>query len=53
MLANGQFNASSTSDYVVEGYVDSSYYGDLVGIDSIKAKAYPESSQLEIVVASK
>jgi len=53
MLANGLFNASSTSDYVVEGYVDSSYYGDLVGIDSIKAKAYPSASQLEIVVASK
>ena len=53
MLANGQFNASSTSDYVVEGYVDSSYYGDIVGIDSVKAKSYIESSQLEIVVASK
>ena len=53
MLGNGKFNASSTSDYVEEGYVDSSYYGDLVGIDSIKAKAYPSASQLEIVVASK
>jgi len=53
MLGNGQFNASSTFDYVVEGYVDPTYYGDLVGIDSIKAKAYPSASQLEIIVASK
>ena len=53
MLGNGQFNASSTGDYVEEGYVDPSYYGNLVGIDSIKAKAYPSASQLEIVVASK
>lgn len=53
MLANGQFDASSTSDYVVEGYVDPTYYGNLVGIDTIKAKAYPSSSLLEIVVASK
>ena len=53
MLGNGQFNASSTADYVEEGYVDPTYYGDLVGIDSIKAKAYPSASQLEIIVASK
>lgn len=53
MLANGQFNASSTSDYVDEGYVDPTYYSNLVGIDTIKAKAYPSSSLLEIVVASK
>jgi len=53
MLANGYFNASSTADYVVEGYVDPEYYGDLASIDSIKAKAYPSASQLEIVVASK
>jgi len=53
MLGNGQFNASSTFDYVEEGYVDPTYYGDLVGIDSIKAKAYPSASQLEIIVASK
>ena len=53
MLGNGKFNASSVSDYVVEGYVDPTYYGNLVGIDTIKAKAYPSSSLLEIVVASK
>ena len=27
MLGNGKFNASSVSDYVVEGYVDPTYYG--------------------------
>jgi hypothetical protein len=53
MLGNGKFNASSTFDYVVEGYVDPTYYSSLVGIDTIKAKAYPSSSLLEIVVASK
>jgi len=53
MLGNGKFNASSVSDYVVEGYVDPTYYSNLVGIDTIKAKAYPSSSLLEIVVASK
>lgn len=53
MLGNAQFNASSTSDYVVEGYVDSSYYGEITSIDSIKAKSHISSSQLEIVVASK
>ena len=53
MMGNGKFNASSVSDYVGEGYVDSTYYSDLVGIDSIKAKAYPSASQLEIIVASK
>jgi len=53
MLGNGKFNASSVSDYVVEGYVDPTYYGNLIGIDTIKAKAYPSSSLLEIVVASK
>ena len=53
MLGNGQFNASSNNDYVQEGYVDSAYYSSLVGIDSIKAKAYPSASQLEIIVASK
>jgi hypothetical protein len=53
MLGNGQFNASSTADYVDEGYVDPTYYSNLVGIDTIKAKAYPSSSLLEIVVASK
>ena len=53
MLGNGQFNASSTSDYVEEGYVDPTYYGNLVGIDSIKAKSHVSSSQLEIIVASK
>lgn len=53
MLGNGKFNASSTSDYVAEGYVDPTYYEDLIGMDTIKAKAYPSASQLEIVVASK
>ena len=53
MLGNGKFNASSTADYVEEGYVDPTYYGDLVSIDSIKAKSHVSASQLEIVVASK
>ena len=53
MMGNGQFNASSVNDYVGEGYVDSTYYSDLVGIDSIKAKSHISASQLEIIVASK
>lgn len=53
MTGNAQFDASSTSDYVAEGYVDSLYYGNLISMDSIKAKSYPSASQLEIIVASK
>ena len=53
MAGNAQFDASSTTDYTVEGYVDSTYYSDLIGMDVIKAKSHVSASQLEIIVASK
>ena len=39
MLSNGEFDATSTSDVVVDGYVDLSYFSDLINFDTIKAKA--------------
>jgi hypothetical protein len=53
MFGNSEFNATSTNDYVVEGYVDETYYSDFVYYDTIKAKSLASSSiQLEYVVAS-
>jgi hypothetical protein len=52
MLGDAEFNASSTSDYVVEGYVDETYYSDFIYYDTIKAKALSSSIKLEYVVAS-
>ena len=52
MFTNTDLNASSTLDYVVENYVDETYYSDFTYIDSIKAKAISGSVQLEYFVAS-
>jgi hypothetical protein len=52
MFANTDLNASSTIDYVVESYVDETYYSDFTYVDSIKAKAISGSVQLEYFVAS-
>jgi hypothetical protein len=53
MFGNSEFNATSTNDYVVEGYVDETYYSDFIYYDTIKAKSLASSSiKLEYVVAS-
>jgi len=52
MFADTDLNASSPADYVVESYVDETYYSDFTYIDSIKAKAISGSVQLEYFVAS-
>jgi hypothetical protein len=52
MFANTDLNASSTNYYVVESYVDETYYSDFTYVDSIKAKAISGSVQLEYFVAS-
>jgi hypothetical protein len=52
MFSNTDLNASSANDYVVESYVDETYYSDFTYIDSIKAKAISGSVQLEYFVAS-
>jgi hypothetical protein len=45
-------NASSTSDYMVENYVDETYYSIPYSVDSIKAKASGSNISLEYFVAS-
>jgi hypothetical protein len=52
MLNDADINASSTVDYVAEGYVDEMYYSSFTYIDSIKAKAIGGNIQLEYFVAS-
>jgi hypothetical protein len=52
MFSNDDFIASSTGDYVVEGYVDSAYYTSFEDLDVIKAKADTADIQLEYLVAS-
>jgi hypothetical protein len=52
MLSNADINTPSVNDYVVEGYVDQTYYSDFTYINSIKAKAVSGSTQLEYFVAS-
>jgi len=52
MLGNAEFNASSINDYVVENYVDETYYSDFTYYDTIKAKALGINVQLEYLVAS-
>jgi hypothetical protein len=52
MLGNISINASSPGDYVEPGYVEESYYGDLIYYDTIKAKASGSSVQIEYLVAS-
>jgi len=52
MMNNAKFNASSVNDYLVENYVDETYYSGFVVYDTIKAKAISSSIQLEYLVAS-
>jgi hypothetical protein len=52
VFSNAEFNASQNSDYVVESYVDETYYSDFTTIDLIKAKANTADIQLEYLVAS-
>jgi len=52
MLGNININATSISDYVIPGYVDELYYGDLIYYDTIKAKASGSNAQIEYLVAS-
>ena len=52
MLGNAEFNASQVGDYVVDGYVDETYYSSFTNFDTIKAKANTSNVQLEYFVAS-
>jgi hypothetical protein len=52
MLNDADINASSVVDYVVENYVDETYYSAFYSLDSIKAKASGSSISLEYFVAS-
>ena len=52
MLSNGEFDATSTSDIVVDGYVDLAYFSDLINFDTIKAKANTSNISIEYFVAS-
>jgi hypothetical protein len=52
MLSNADIDTPSNNDYVVEGYVDETYYSNLTYINSIKAKAIGGNTQLEYFVAS-
>ena len=52
MLSNAEFNASQVGDYVVDGYVDETYYSSFTNFDTIKAKAHTSDIQLEYFVAS-
>ena len=35
MLSNAEFDATSTTDIVVDGYVDMAYFSDLINISII------------------
>ena len=52
MFGNADFNASGAGDYVVDGYVDETYYSSFTNFDTIKAKAHTADIQLEYFVAS-
>jgi len=52
MFSNDDFIASSTDDYVAEGYVDSAYYTSFEDLDVIKAKANTANINLEYLIAS-
>lgn len=52
MFNNSEFSATSTNDYVVENYVDETYYSGFISYDTVKAKAVSSSIKLEYVVAS-
>ena len=52
MLNDADINAASSEDYIVDGYVDQTYYSSFVALNTIKAKAVSSSIQLEYFVAS-
>lgn len=52
MLNDADINAASSADYVVDDYVDPTYYSSFVTLNTIKAKAVSSSIQLEYFVAS-
>jgi hypothetical protein len=52
MFGNADIDTPSNSNYVVDGYVDQTYYSDFTYINSIKAKAISGSTQLEYFIAS-
>jgi hypothetical protein len=52
MLSNGKFDATTTSDAAVPGYVDMAYFSNLVNYDTIKAKADNDDVSIEYFVAS-
>jgi len=52
MFGNADINTPSANDYVIDGYVDPSYYSTFNYLNSIKAKAISGSTQLEYFVAS-
>lgn len=52
IFSNAEFNASMGEDYVLESYVDETYYSSFTTIDVIKAKADTSDIQLEYFVAS-
>jgi hypothetical protein len=52
ILGDADINTPSSIDYVVDGYVDETYYSSFTYINSIKAKSISGSTQLEYFVAS-
>lgn len=52
VFSNAEFNGSQNSDYVVDDYVDATYYSSFTTLDVIKAKADIANVQLEYLVAS-
>ena len=52
MLSNGKFDATTTADVAVPGYVDMAYFSNLVNYDTIKAKADTDSVSIEYFIAS-
>ena len=52
MLSNAEFDATSASDIFVPGYVDISYFSNLINYDTIKAKANTANVSIEYFVAS-
>lgn len=52
ILNDADINAASSEDYIVDGYVDQTYYSSFVALNTIKAKAVSSSIQLEYFVAS-
>jgi len=52
MFGSADFNATSVNDYVIEGVWDEDYYSSFVYFNSIKAKGFNSTIQLEYFVAS-